>query len=246
MIMARRLTLEGAHVHGVFEVQPYPSGLPRNIQQCLEDYDIPLYLSHTVTDIHGGSRLTGVTVSQVDEKGTPIPGTEREYPCDTLILSVGLLPENELSQEAGVVLDGRTRGAVVDEHYQTSVEGIFAAGNVLHVHDLVDFVSLEAERLADWTARYVREGTLPPCPLDVQAGNGVGHTIPQKISGTEDVRLSLRVRAPFRGGSIVVRQNGREVVRKPMKKALPAEMIWLEIPADRLDRQGDLEVCAEW
>ena len=246
MIMARRLTLEGAHVHGVFEVQPYPSGLPRNIQQCLEDYDIPLYLSHTVTDIHGGSRLTGVTVSQVDEKGTPIPGTEREYPCDTLILSVGLLPENELSQEAGVVLDGRTRGAVVDEHYQTSVEGIFAAGNVLHVHDLVDFVSLEAERLADWTARYVREGTLPPCPLDVQAGNGMGHTIPQKISGTEDVRLSLRVRAPFRDGSIVVRQNGREVVRKPIKKALPAEMIWLEIPADRLDRQGDLEVCAEW
>ena len=246
MIMARRLTLEGAHVHGVFEVQPYPSGLPRNIRQCLEDYDIPLYLSHTVTDIHGGSRLTGVTVSQVDEKGTPIPGTEREYPCDTLILSVGLLPENELSQEAGVVLDGRTRGAVVDEHYQTSVEGIFAAGNVLHVHDLVDFVSLEAERLADWTARYVREGTLSPCPLDVQAGNGVGHTIPQKISGTEDVRLSLRVRTPFRDGSIVVRQNGREVVRKPMKKALPAEMIWLEIPADRLDRQGDLEVCAEW
>ena len=246
MIMARRLTLEGAHVHGVFEVQPYPSGLPRNIQQCLEDYDIPLYLSHTVTDIHGGSRLTGVTVSQVDEKGTPIPGTEREYPCDTLILSVGLLPENELSQEAGVVLDGRTRGAVVDEHYQTSVEGIFAAGNVLHVHDLVDFVSLEAERLADWTARYVREGTLPPCSLDIQAGDGVGHTIPQKISGTENVRLSLRVRAPFRDGSILVRQNGREVVRKPMKKALPAEMIWLEVPADRLDRQGDLEVCAEW
>ena len=105
---------------------------------------------------------------------------------------------------------------------------------------------LEAVRLADWTARYVREGTLPPCPLDVQAGNGVGHTIPQKISGTEDVRLSLRVRAPFRDGSIVVRQNGREVVRKSMKKALPAEMIWLEIPADRLDRQGDLEVCAEW
>ena len=246
MIMARRLTLEGAHVHGVFEVQPYPSGLPRNIQQCLEDYGIPLYLSHTVTDIHGGSRLTGVTVSRVDEKGTPIPGTEREYPCDTLILSVGLLPENELSQEAGVALDSRTRGAVVDEHCQTSVEGIFAAGNVLHVHDLVDFVSLEAERMADWAARYVREGALPSCPLAVQAGEGVGHTIPQAVSGTEDVRLSLRVRAPFRDGSIVVRQNGREVVRKPMKRALPAEMIWLEVPADRLDRQGDLEVCAEW
>ena len=246
MIMARRLTLEGARVHGVFEVQPYPSGLPRNIQQCLEDYGIPLYLSHTVTDIHGNSRLTGVTVSQVDERGTPIPGTERDYPCDTLILSVGLLPENELSQEAGVALDGRTRGAVVDEYYQTNIPGIFAAGNVLHVHDLVDFVSLEAERLADWTARYVREGALPPCPLAVQAGNGVGHTIPQKISGAKDVRLSLRVRAPFQNGRIVVRQNGREVVSKKMRKALPAEMIWLEIPAEALDRKGDLEVSAEW
>ena len=246
MIMARRLTLEGARVHGVFEVQPYPSGLPRNIQQCLEDYGIPLYLSHTVTDIHGNSRLTGVTVSQVDERGTPIPGTERDYPCDTLILSVGLLPENELSQEAGVALDGRTRGAVVDEYYQTNIPGIFAAGNVLHVHDLVDFVSLEAERLADWTARYVREGALPPCPLAVQAGNGVGHTIPQKISGAKDVRLSLRVRAPFQNGRIVVRQNGREVVSMKMRKALPAEVSWLEIPAEALDRKGDLEVSAEW
>ena len=246
MIMARRLTLEGAHVKGVYEVQPYPSGLPRNIEQCLNDYNIPLHLSHTVTDIHGRARLEGVTISRVDEHFRPIPGTEERVDCDTLILSVGLIPAGDIANGSGLAVDGRTRGAFVDEHYQTSVEGIFAAGNVLHVHDLVDFVSLEAERLADWTARYVREGTLPPCPLDVQAGNGVGHTIPQKISGTEDVRLSLRVRAPFRDGSIVVRQNGREVVRKPMKKALPAEMIWLEIPADRLDRQGDLEVCAEW
>ena len=246
MIMARRLTLEGAHVKGVYEVQPYPSGLPRNIEQCLNDYGIPLHLSHTVTDIHGRARLEGVTISRVDEHFRPIPGTEERVDCDTLILSVGLIPAGDIANGSGLAVDGRTRGAFVDEHYQTSIPGVFAAGNVLHVHDLVDFVSLEAERLADWTARYVREGTLPPCPLDVQAGNGVGHTIPQKISGTEDVRLSLRVRAPFRGGSIVVRQNGREVVRKPMKKALPAEMIWLEIPADRLDRQGDLEVCAEW
>ena len=246
MIMARRLTLEGAHVKGVYEVQPYPSGLPRNIEQCLNDYNIPLHLSHTVTDIHGRARLEGVTISRVDEHFRPIPGTEERVDCDTLILSVGLIPAGDIANGSGLAVDGRTRGAFVDEHYQTSIPGVFAAGNVLHVHDLVDFVSLEAERLADWTARYVREGTLPPCPLDVQAGNGMGHTIPQKISGTEDVRLSLRVRAPFRDGSIVVRQNGREVVRKSMKKALPAEMIWLEIPADRLDRQGDLEVCAEW
>ena len=149
MIMARRLTLEGAHVQAVFEIQPYPSGLPRNIEQCLNDYDIPLYLSHTVTEIHGNSRLTGVTVSAVDEHFKPIPGTEREYRCDTLILSVGLIPENELSIDAGVDLDSRTKGAVVDEYFQTGVEGIFAAGNVLHVHDLVDFVSMEAEDLAE-------------------------------------------------------------------------------------------------
>ena len=140
MIMARRLTLEGAHVQAVFEIQPIPSGLPRNIEQCLNDYNIPLYLSHTVTEIHGDSRLTGVTVAQVDEHFKPVPGTEKEYQCDTLILSVGLIPENELSIDAGVTLDNRTRGAVVDEHFQTNIDGIFAAGNVLHVHDLVDFV----------------------------------------------------------------------------------------------------------
>ena len=158
MIMARRLTLEGAHVKGVYEVQPYPSGLPRNIEQCLNDYHIPLYLSHTVTNIKGHNRLEAVTVSQVDEHLKPIPGTEKEYACDTLILSVGLIPENELSLMAGVTLDPRTKGAVVDEAYQTSVPGIFAAGNVLHVHDLVDFVSLEAERLADSVAAYLEHG----------------------------------------------------------------------------------------
>jgi len=145
LIMARRLTLEGARVKAVFEILSYPSGLPRNIQQCLEDYGIPLYLSHTVTDIKGSSRLEGVTVAQVDERMQAIPGTEKDWACDTLILSVGLIPENELSLGAGVVLDSRTRGPVVDENYQTNVAGIFAAGNVLQVHDLVDFVSLEAE-----------------------------------------------------------------------------------------------------
>ena len=161
MIMARRLTLEGAHVKAVFEIQPYPSGLPRNIEQCLNDYNIPLYLSHTVTEIHGDRRLTGVTVSKVDEHMKPIPGTEEEYSCDTLILSVGLIPENELSLDAGVTLDTRTKGATVDEYFQTDRPGIFAAGNVLHVHDLVDFVSMEAEKLADSAARYIKEGKLP-------------------------------------------------------------------------------------
>lgn len=136
LIMARRMTLEGIKVAGVFEILPYPSGLPRNIEQCLNDYSIPLYLRHTVTEIHGSSRLTGVTVSEIDENRRPIAGTEREYSCDTLIISAGLIPENDLSLSAGIVLDPATQGAVVDENYQTVQEGIFAAGNVLHVHDL--------------------------------------------------------------------------------------------------------------
>lgn len=157
MIMARRLTLEGAHVQAVFEIQPIPSGLPRNIEQCLNDYGIPLYLSHTITNIHGNERVTGVTVAEVDEHMKPIPGTEKDYACDTVILSVGLIPENELSIDAGVHLDPRTKGAVVDEYFQTEQAGFFAAGNVLHVHDLVDFVSMEAEKLADGVAEYVKK-----------------------------------------------------------------------------------------
>ncbi len=244
MIMARRLTLEGAHVQAVCEVMPYPSGLPRNLQQCLNDYDIPLYLSHTVTAIHGDSRLTGVTVSRVDENLRPIAGTEREYTCDTLILSVGLIPENELSAGAGVLLDQRTKGARVDEYYQTSVKGSFAAGNVLHVHDLVDFVSAEAERLAQGVACYLAAGSLPECycSVNIAEGAAIGYTVPQRISGTRDVILSLRVRRPLQNCTLTVRQNGAEIYRKTMKKALPAEMIQLKLSAEKLAPLGDLEV----
>lgn len=245
MIMARRLTLEGAHVKAVFEIQPYPSGLPRNIRQCLEDYDIPLYLSHTVTQIHGKERLTGVTVSRVDEQMRPISGTEQECACDTLILSVGLIPENELSAGAGVALDARTKGAEVDEFYQTCVPGTFAAGNVLQVHDLVDFVSQEAERLADGAARYLRDGALPACPLRLAPGAGVGHTVPQRISGTRDVVLSLRVRRPMQDCTVTVRQNGRTIAAKKVRRALPAEMIQFTLRAGQLDAQGDVEVSAQ-
>ena len=245
MIMARRMTLEGAHVKAVYEVQSYPSGLPRNIEQCLNDYGIPLHLSHTVVDIRGRERLTSVVVAQCDERFRPIPGTEEEIPCDTLILSVGLIPENELSLAAGVELDARTRGAFVDEHCQTQVPGIFAAGNVLHVHDLVDFVSLEAEALADSAAEYLLTGSLPACRLEVKAGANVGHVIPQRISGTRDFTLSLRVRQPLRDVSVVVRQDGREVLRKKMRKALPAEMIQLPIKAAKLTDSADMEVCVE-
>ena len=246
MIMARRMTLEGAHVQAVFEVQPYASGLPRNIEQCLNDYGIPLYLSHTVTEIKGTDRLEAVVVSQVDERMEPVPGTEKEYPCDTLILSVGLIPENELSLAAGVVLDGRSKGAVVDEYHQTSVPGIFAAGNVLQVHDLVDFVSMEAESLADSVVRYLTEGQLAECGLEVKTDGNVTHTIPQKISGGEDFKLSLRVRKPVKNAVIRLSQGGNVILEKKMPKAIPAEMIQIPVKAEKLSREKDLEVSVVW
>ncbi len=245
LIMARRMTLEGAHVRGVYEVQPSPNGLTRNIEQCLNDYQIPLHLSHTVVEIKGRERLSGVVIARCDEHLRPIPGTEEEIPCDTLILSVGLIPENELSLSAGVELDSRTKGAFVDEFCQTNVPGIFAAGNVLHTHDLVDFVSLEAEKMADGAAEYLKNGVLPACPVRVLTGADIGHVVPQRISGTRDFSLSLRVRRPMSQVSIVVRQAGREVLRKKMRRALPAEMVQLPIKADRLTDNADVEVCAE-
>lgn len=243
MIMARRMTLEGAHVLGVFEIQPYPSGLPRNIEQCLNDYDIPLYLSHTVVNIHGNSRLEGVTVAKVNNQFEPVPGTEVLYPCDTLILSVGLIPENELSLAAGVVLDPRTKGALVDEDYQTSVEGIFAAGNVLQVHDLVDFVSLEGERLARSVARYVRERTeKKTAGIPVEAGPLLGYIVPQQISGEKDLVLSMRVRRPVKDCTIELTAGGRCIKKVRMKKALPAEMIQIPVEAAMVSGAGKVEV----
>lgn len=245
MIMARRLTLEGVHVQAVFEIQPIPSGLPRNIEQCLNDYGIPLYLSHTIIDIHGGERVTGVTVAQVDERMKPIPGTEKEYACDTVILSVGLLPENELSLEAGVTLDGKTRGAVVDEHFQTLQPGFFAAGNVLHVHDLVDFVSLEAEALSAGVARYLSEGGLPDCGIALRPDASINHTVPQCISGREDVTISLRVNRKLENVTIAVRQGEHVIARRRMKKALPAEMIRIPLKAENIQDEQEIEVVVE-
>lgn len=245
MIMARRLSLEGAHVQAVFELMPYPSGLPRNIVQCLDDYGIPLYLSHTVTKIHGRGRLSGVTVSEVDENRRPIFGTEKEYSCDTLILSVGLIPENKLLEDAGIIMDPHTGGAIVDENLQTSVPGIFSAGNVLHVHDLVDFVSMESEVLARHVAAYVTGKDMASCPLYVKCGEGIGHTIPQRVSGRHDFNLSLRVQNHYRDCRIVVYQNGVEVAAKKMKKAIPAEMIQFKVSAGKLHKEGALEVSVE-
>lgn len=242
MIMARRLTLEGAHVIAVFEVLPYASGLPRNIEQCLNDYDIPLYLSHTIVNIKGESRIQGVTVMKVDDRMKPIPGTEQDFNCDTLILSVGLIPENELSQNAGVSLDDRTKGAIVDEHFQTNVPGIFAAGNVLHVHDLVDFVSLEAEILAENAADYIKQGGLPDCRLKVETDKNIGHVIPQYVSGLKDFQISLRVRKPYNKCRVNVVQGGRIIKTVRLPKAIPAEMIQFQVKSDAIANEGNIMV----
>lgn len=249
MIMARRMTLEGAHVQGVFEIQPYPSGLPRNIEQCLGDYEIPLHLSHTIVDIHGTSRLEAVTVAQVDAAMVPIPGTEVKYPCDTLILSVGLIPENELSLAAGVKLDPKTKGAVVDEHYHTSVDGIFAAGNVLQVHDLVDFVSREGEHLARAVASYVgHELERSSAAITIEADPLIGYTVPQQISGDQDFVLSMRVRRPLTSCIIRLLADGQQIKEMNYKKALPAEMIQIPVKAEWVQEVQKLEVnviCSE-
>ena len=242
LIMARRFTLEGASVQAVFEVLPYPSGLPRNIEQCLLDFDIPLRLGHTVTKIHGKERLEGVTVSRVDDSLQPVPGSETYYACDTLILSVGLIPENELSEKAGVLLDPRTKGPLVDEYYQTGVPGIFAAGNVLQVHDLVDFVSAEAEKLAESVSRYLRENTLPESAVPIEASRDISYTVPSRIGGKTDWILSLRVREPRRNIRIELIREGKVIKSKKFRKALPAEMIRIPVSACEMSGNGPVSV----
>lgn len=251
LIMARRLTLEGARVLGVYEILPYPSGLPRNLAQCLDDFGIPLFLSHTVVDIHGSARLQGVTVARVDERRQPISGTERRIPCDTLVLSVGLIPENELSLMAGVELDDRTRGPVVDEGYQTTVPGIFAAGNVLQVHDLVDYVSLEAERLAESVACFLQAcistgqqavASADAVRLDIRRGSGILYVVPRRVDPGRDIHLSLRVSSPMGACELRVTQNGRVVFSRRLAKAVPAELVQATLKAGILDARGDLEV----
>lgn len=246
LIMARRMTLEGAQVLAVLEILPYASGLPRNIEQCLHDYSIPLFLSHTVTNIRGRGRLEGITVSKVDENLKPIAGTEIDYDCDTLILSVGLIPENELALMAGVELDSRTRGAVVDENYQTNIEGIFAAGNALHVHDLVDFVSIEAESLAVAVTEYLSNSSLPQCPFKIETDENIGYTVPQTISGTKDIILSLRVRKPLKNCKLIIMQGETVIRTKKMKKAIPAEMIQLKIKKEDMVSSDNIKVVVEY
>lgn len=241
LIMARRLTLEGAKVLACVEVMPHSSGLRANIARCLDDFDIPLMLSHTVTDIRGTRRVTGVTVSKVDEKLNPIPGTEIDFECDTLLLSVGLLPENELTKSAGIVLDPRTRGAEVFENRETSLEGVFACGNVLHVHDLVDYVSEESEYAGKSAAEYVLNGEQDRSCYTVRTSGGVTYTVPQKVRkglGDKTIRLYLRVNRALPKASLVISRGGEEVVRVRRMHLAPGEMQTIDLKASLLDEKG--------
>ena len=228
LIMARRMTLQGAKVLACVELMPYSSGLNRNIVQCLNDYDIPLYLNHTVTDIQGRERLSGVTVSKVDETRRPIPGTEIHFDCDTLLLSVGLIPENELSALAGVELSPLTSGATVDDQLQTSVPGIFACGNVLHVHDLVDHVSRESFKAGHAAAAYARGEKNTAPTARVLDGEGVRGVVPQRIrlhgDESREVELMFRPSGVFKNASAVVRSGEKEIARKRAPIFTPGEM----------------------
>lgn len=240
LIMARRFTLEGAEVEGVYEIMPYPGGLNRNVVQCLQDYNIPLHLSHTVVDIKGRKRVEGVTVAKVDERMKPIKGTERFVPCDTIILAVGLIPENELSKRSGVQIDDATGGPIVNEWMETSIPGVFACGNVVHVHDLVDYVTESAETAGRSAARYIkREIKRREKPIKVELGRNIRYVVPQLISEKRlegKVRFYLRVRNPERKVEVKALTRQDKVFVKKFRIVRPSEMIRLEIPAENLGK----------
>ncbi len=238
LIMARRMTLEGAKVKLVCELMPYSGGLTRNIVQCLNDFDIPLRLSTTVIETHGKDRLTGVTIAKVDERSKPIPGTEEYIPCDALMLSVGLIPENELTKEASIEIDKITNGAVVNEMRETSREGIFACGNVLQVHDLVDYVTLESQIAGEGAARYILENDdNEKVYVKTAPQSGVRYIVPQKVNvnSKEDVKLYFRVGAIYKNKKLTVTAGDKVVSSKKKVKLAPGEMENVVIPADVLN-----------
>ena len=247
LIMARRMTLEGAKVKVVAELLPYSGGLKRNIVQCLDDFDIPLKLSHTVVDIKGKERLEGITLAAVDEKGKPIPGTEEEYSCDTLLLSCGLIPENELSRSMGVDMEPVTSGPIVNESLETSVEGVFACGNVLHVHDLVDFVFEEAAVAGRNAAVYIKAGgTLgeKSKEIPINAVDGVRYTVPKMLHinrMAEDQVIRFRVGAVYRNCYISAYLNGERIIHRKRQIMAPGEMEEIRLKKEQLDGFDGLE-----
>ena len=243
LIMARRMSLEGAKVLGVAELMPYSNGLPRNMKQCLDDFGIPLYLSHTVTDVFGEDRLEKIELTKVDENRNPIPGSEMYFDVDTLLLSVGLIPENSLAEEAGIAMDMSTRGPVVDENYMTSVPGIFACGNGLHVHDLADFVTKQAGEAALGALRYLKASCDSYC--DIKAGNLIAYVVPAKLHREnlpKTVTLYFRVRKPLTDVTIEI-SKGDKVIRSIHKDhMIPSEMEQVIIASSMLeDAEGDIQ-----
>lgn len=255
LIMARRMTLEGAKVRAVAELMPYSGGLKRNIVQCLEDYGIPLLLSHTVVDIHGKDRVSGVTLAKVDESLKPIPGTEEVIPCDTLLLSCGLIPENELSQGLEVALSPVTSGPVVNESLETNVEGVFACGNVLHVHDLVDYVSAEAKTAGVHAAAYVRkeqEGRRPKEPaIPITVSSGVRYTVPFEIRKSHmeaEQLIRFRVGSVLKDAYVVVYFDDKPVIKRKKRSLAPGEMEQLTLKKTLLEEYKELKeirICIE-
>lgn len=240
LIMARRMTLEGAKVHAVCELMPYSGGLARNIQQCLKDFEIPLLLSHTVVEVHGKDRVSGVTIAQVDEHRKPIENTRQYIPCDTLLLSVGLIPENELTKGAGISLDRVTNGAVVDQNRETEIEGIFACGNVLHVHDLVDFVSQEAKTAGESAAAYI-QGTLEKdAQISIKTDGRIRYTVPQRITKKQDVTVYFRVSNVFRDVKINVYSEDGLIFSRKKAKVAPGEMETITLSGEQLKQASEL------
>ena len=238
LIMARQFIMEGAEVEAVVEIMPYSSGLPRNMKQCIEDFDIPVYFNSTVTEIRGKQRVDSVVVSQVDDSRRPITGTEKIIECDTLMISAGLIPENELTEQAGIDIDSATRGAIVTDDMQTSLPGVFACGNVLHVHDLVDFVSEESEDVGKSVARYLNGAHSNSLrTITIKSGTGVGGVVPQKVKMTdsnESISFMFRPRAKYSDVKIVAK-SGDEIIYTKLGFALtPGEMVRMNIPMDKL------------
>lgn len=248
LIMARRMTLEGAEVQAVVELMPFSGGLARNIAQCLNDYNIPLYLSHTVVDIKGKERVEGVTIAKVDENRRPIPSTEIEYECDTLLLSVGLIPENDISRKTGIVIDRRTSGPVVNEMMETSIPGIFACGNVVHVHDLVDFVSAEARKAGKAAAKFVKDEVQNGEYIELKNGFGVTYTVPQKyrVENIENfLEISMRVNNIYKNMRLQVKDGDTVLVNMKKAHLAPGEMEKVVVPKKLLEsvKGNELVVC---
>lgn len=242
LIMARRISLEGAEVIMVAEKLPYSSGLPRNINQCLYDFDIPLLLSHTVVDIEGNGRLSGVTIAQLGKRGGIIPGSKRKITCDTLLLSVGLIPENELSQEAGIVLDNITGGPQVDERGQTSISGIFSCGNVLQVHDIVDNVSLEAEYIVEGVAEFLEGKSTKEREIKVELGKGLRYVVPQTLIRFKDTIFSFRVNQPEEKKVLIFEDGKKLIKKKSFRRVNPAEMVRIKLSSSELEEIKTLKV----